>query len=378
MKILYDGWPLAYRPDSPAAIHLLTLLEAHPPGMAAQVALPAQPLHSIPVGVESLVSAAADTEGGRLRWEQRLLPELARANQADLIHTAGNRLALFGHVRAVASPAGFEAGELLAGNPDSLSGARSSLTARIGEALAQGGRSRAKALLWPRDLPAPNSVPSLRRLPPVVHPLFRPVQEDAAPPAALELGQLEAPETFILYHGPTNEAALRRLLDAWSWAAASVGNDYPLLLAGCNPADQEQLALLLAEYQLTGTARPLPVVSLPALAELYRRCTALFHPLEVSVWGDPVRLALACGRPVVGIESERSAALVGPAAYLARPGDSYAAGRRALGGALLTVIVEEPVAEALALAGLERAQAWGSEAFRVALGELYRSLIGVF
>jgi hypothetical protein len=41
MIILYDGWSLAYSPDSPAALHLLTLLAANPPEARPLVALPA-------------------------------------------------------------------------------------------------------------------------------------------------------------------------------------------------------------------------------------------------------------------------------------------------------------------------------------------------
>ena len=38
--VLYDGWPLVFAPNNPAALHLLAVLAQHPPGFAAHLALP--------------------------------------------------------------------------------------------------------------------------------------------------------------------------------------------------------------------------------------------------------------------------------------------------------------------------------------------------
>lgn len=80
--------------------------------------------------------------------------------------------------------------------------------------------------------------------------------------------------------------------------------------------------------------------------------------------------ALACGKPVVGAEGEIMNALVGPAAFLAPAGDA-----RALGAALLTVIVEEEVAERLSKAAWERVSRWGSESFGERLLGAYQVLL---
>ncbi len=95
-----------------------------------------------------------------------------------------------------------------------------------------------------------------------------------------------------------------------------------------------------------------------------------FHPLMDPPWGGPVRLALASGVPVVSFESEPMSALVGPAAYLVKAGDT-----RLLGAALITVLVEEGVSQKLAQAGRQRAGTWSPSAFVDGLAQAYESIL---
>lgn len=368
MKILYDGWPLVYGGDDPAALHLLTLLAAHPASLPAALALPGPPFHAPPGGLDLLVDQAPDTTAGRLRWEQRTLPALARRASAGYIHTTGG-LALFGSAGLLSPTGFFVPSERPAG-----------LAARLGSALAYGGAARARAWLWPADLPVDGTAttglpPETRKLlPAAVHPAF---SLQAGLGEALpgdELARLDLPESFILVHSPGRLAAIDRILAAWSWAAGSIGVDYPLLWVGLKELAQETLAGRLAKYGLTGTARPLPPVSAPALAELYRRCSVVLCLDEFSPWSGPARLALASARPLAAYETPGLSALAGPAAYLAAPGQDPAAGARAMGAALLTIVVEEGLADALSNAARQRAQGWSFERFRAALEEFYTAL----
>jgi glycosyltransferase involved in cell wall biosynthesis len=81
-------------------------------------------------------------------------------------------------------------------------------------------------------------------------------------------------------------------------------------------------------------------------------------------------MALSSGIPVVSIEDSRTDALVGPAAYLAQPDDP-----RALGAALITVLVEGGVAERLSQAGRERTASWSLQAFAEALSKAYAKIL---
>jgi len=149
VKILYDGWPLAHAGNSPAAVHLLTLLAAHPSGIPAAVVLPGPTLHTLPGSVVVLSVQTPDTPAGRLRWEQRRLPSLARRCGATHVHTTGGP-ALFGTVAGLLSPAGFN-------TPEQHS---AGFVNRLGAALAHGGASRLQAWLWPADLPAESAAES--------------------------------------------------------------------------------------------------------------------------------------------------------------------------------------------------------------------------
>ncbi len=183
------------------------------------------------------------------------------------------------------------------------------------------------------------------------------------------------PDTYLLYHGPYTQHDVQRLLNAWTWIAGVIGESYPLLLVGLGDAEQENLKTLWNIYQPGEMVRPLPILPHSGLVELYQHCSALFHPAPISPWGSPVRMALACEKPVVSIESALSDALAGPAAYLVPGSRSEADMSRALGAALLTVIVEESVANDLAQAARQQVARWNNADFPNALLAAYRHFI---
>ena len=180
---------------------------------------------------------------------------------------------------------------------------------------------------------------------------------------------MDIPETYILFHGPLEEGDVVRLLSAWSWAAGPIGENYPLLVLGATPDSQGQIQSLLDEYNVNESVRLLPPISPVILPNLYQGAAALFHPAPVSAWGGPLRGALAFGKPVVSIEDRMVEAIVGPAAYLASREDG-----RALGAALISVIVEESVSQVLSQAALQRSAYWRPVDFTRGLAEAYSSM----
>ena len=366
--VLYDGWTLAYHPNSWEAVHLLSLLANLPAGLRAQVALPAKPFEPLPPGVESLTQEIPNTPWGRLGWEQRVLPGLARDNRSRLLHLMGMQAALFGSTPQVISPVGYGS-RFEPGSGSSMTGSRGSLQTtglanRIRLAMGQGGLSRAAGIYWPDDLPDPVSGLNLLKLPPMIHPRFTATTRASSHP--------ELPETYILYHGPHTDAAIHRLVEAWSWATGPIGEYYPLLVLGLDRSSEARLNAILEQTRLVKTVSLLPPLPLENMIYLYQHCTAVFHPAEVPPWGGPLRSALTCGKPLVAIETPLSDALVGPAGYLVKTDKPDS--NRAMGAALITVIVEEDVATRLAQAGRERSKGWQNNDFAAALASAYQSL----
>jgi glycosyltransferase involved in cell wall biosynthesis len=200
-----------------------------------------------------------------------------------------------------------------------------------------------------------------------VHPDYYVAQADSQ--AAGLPAEIELPDTYVLYHGPGDPDSLYRLMLAWRWAAAHIGAYHPLLVLGLDRAAQAQLQGLLDQSNFADTVQIMPSTTAEMIAHLYQGCTALFHPAPLSPWGGAVRRALACGKPVAAAEGDLTSTLVGPAAYLAPIDDP-----RALGAALITVVVEEEVAEYLSKAACQRASEWKLESFGERLGVLYEGL----
>lgn len=370
IKVLYDGWPLIDRPNSPAALHLLAILARLPEAVQPVVALPDTPpawLKGTPVHVQRI----ANTPYSRLRWEQHALPRLARQMDASLLHLTSTRVSLLDPAISVVSPCEFDLWNSPGGEDWSIS--PKPLGQRLRESLGRGGFSRAGRAFWPSDLPAPDWPINWISLPPTVSPDFIPgpgggrqTGSDGTSLLQSELPGQDLPETYILYHGPGGSDQLRRLLQAWKWAAAALGDLYPLLAVGLDGRSGKNLVEIAREDRLEDSLRVLPPLSPAALAPLYQGCAALFHPAPIAPWGGPERLALACGKPVVASENVFSDALFGPAAYLAPAGDG-----RALGAALITVVVEDSVAEKLSQAARQRAETWLSQDFGQQLYEAY-------
>jgi hypothetical protein len=352
--VLLDGWPLINNPDSLAAGHLLTLLTCQPEDVETVLALPGEAPEWLRGKFTLVARPMQDSLRQRFVWEQRSIPALAKELHADLVHLSGAAPALFTSIPNLLSPV------------DVIEPVRSTgFYPRLRLAFSAGGMRCLGGLVWPSDLPAPAGGRPVFLVSPA--PPFGWFTDDEGEPE--DIRRLDLPETYVLYHGPGRSAELQGLLEAYHWAAGLVGEDYPLLILGLDEAGRQHLSRLLPDYGLLDCVHVLPRVSPYSIPWLYRKCSVLFHPAAIAPWGNPLRNALAFGKPVVAGETALSDALVGPAAYLAaleKP--------RELGAALLTVIVEEELAGQLAAEGALRAASWQIEPFRRGLGDVYRKV----
>lgn len=357
MRVLFDGWSLIRLPGSPSALHLAAVLEIMKDDIQPVLALPGKPHHLdwLPPGLEVHVELLPDTPWEGLIWEQRALPQIARRIGAKALYLVGTRAPFLPRLPTLVSPSGWSLQEF--GQLETQPQRRT--INRLQAALGRGGVSQARGILWPADLPTPSKSIQLRAVPPLVHPLFRPVAQPIYIPD-LPCGEL--PEAYLLYHGPLDLSHIEIILQAWGWAAGSIGTHFPLLLYGRAEQPPARLRAMIQQAGFSDSLFLLPSNTSEAawndpacLATLYQGCTALFHPAPISPWGDPVRHALACGKPVVAPNHPWSEALVGPAGYLISGHDP-----RQYGAALITLCVEEEMAQKLGETAARRALAWSA------------------
>ncbi len=364
INVLYDGWPLIYRPNSPEALHLLILLQQRHPDVQTILALPGEPPEWLPGGIDQRVIPQNDTPGARLSWEQRLLPRLLRQLKVDLLHLTGAHPSILEPNRTILSPAE-QAAETTSIDREQRTGFK----ARLRTAASAGGMTRLRAIFWPADLksqaPSGLSIPVYYLAP---EPSI--AAETGSFDRLMQHSGFDLPETYILCQAATGAGSLRRLVEAWSWAAGPIGEYYPLLILGLDPGAGKYLHGLLESYRVSNSVRVLPAFSPVLIPALFQGASAVFHPASPAAWGGALRQALRSAKPLVAAESPLADVLVGPAAYLAP-----AANPRALGAGLITVIVEEDVAERLSKASRERAASWASADFRADLYAAYQAAL---
>jgi len=369
MRVLFDGWSLVHHPITPASLHLLSILENQPGQIRPLLALPEPPPRWLDFP-ETKIIPTPNTPWGHLRWEQSYLPSLAKQLDIQLLHLAAPAAPAFPNLNIVFSPAGFGAG--LVGWPGIQPASVTSdhILERLRTSLGLGGLERVAGILWPRDLPVPVLEGPIIPFSPVLPLNFSSLPSPFARKSLLDGDQLpDLPGDFILYQGPGGRQQLELLLQAWNWAAPAVGEYHPLLLVGLEEVDQQLVSELRKAMNFGDSLQVLSGVTPGMLPYLYQRSTAVFHPAPASPWCGPVRLALASGKPLVATEDSLTGAIAGPAAYLVKGNDA-----RALGAALVTVVVEQELADSFSSAGRLRAQDWVNSGFSEQLLELYTSV----
>lgn len=343
IRVLHDGWPLVHAPLSSAALHLRTLLALAPQETEPLLALP--------------VASAIGTERERVeivhqetmdagRWQQQTLPRLAEKHLADCIHTTQTAASLLGKIPAVVSPA------------ETAKPARGS---RLAEAQGFGGLARA-TVLWPQDMERPNLPGRIVTVPQGTHPDFK--HGHAALPAELGL-----PEEFILVHTHLSQEQILSLLESWTWAAASIGEPYPLLILGLEDPINEFASKRLPEFHVEDSVKLVPKIQDEHLPGIYQASAAVVHLGTPSAWGSSLLHALACGKGIVAQENSTVEAIVGKAAYLVPARDL-----RSFGAAMITVVVDEKAREKLEDAAWQRAQQWKPADFQSELLKVYEEL----
>lgn len=365
--VIYDGWPIAYMQGSPEASHLETLLAYHPLEVKGILLLPADVSIQLRGDLSMRVVPTVNTDLGRLTWEQKTVPQVGGEIQTGSIHTTSGGVALFSTVPTLYSPAGFST--MISKNILPGSGG---LINRLRTSLAQGGTVNQTRILWPGDLPFSGPRLPFSTLPPIVHPAFTrdqlPQKSNAKPERAA------LPNDYFLYCGGKHLALIHKLLSAWSWVGGPMGDLYHLVILNIREDERKSIQQIIHTYELEENVLAYPSVPAEEEAFIFRSASGLVHLGAISPWGGPIRKALACGIPIVGVEDEQVSQLVGPAAYLVQDEVNEAEISRRLGAAMITLCIEPQIVETQSQAGLKHAEAWQPDRFMAGLSNMYHEI----
>ncbi|MEP7358099.1 MAG: glycosyltransferase family 1 protein, partial [Anaerolineales bacterium] len=183
-------------------------------------------------------------------------------------------------------------------------------------------------------------------------------------------------EGYVLYLGGFDPRKnVRGLLSAWTWASGSIGQGYPLVIAGRLPEPGgvgfEDYPALAKELDVADTVKFIGAVEEADKPALYRGATVFTYPSRYEGFGLPPLEAMACGVPVVTTTGGSLPEVMGKAGYLVPPEDT-----RTFGAAILTVVVEPSVHDDLSARGLEQAKQFSWEKTARETAEAYAAARG--
>jgi glycosyltransferase involved in cell wall biosynthesis len=186
----------------------------------------------------------------------------------------------------------------------------------------------------------------------------------------------DLPEDFVLYiSGYDVRKNVSALLHAYTWVSATLGDEYPLVLAGHLPEkdspffpDPLRIAreLDLEEYIVTPgwiaeEDRPL----------LYAAATVFVLPSRYEGFGLPVLEAMACGTPVVTTNASSIPELAGPAAFQVDPNDT-----KHMAASIIRLCTEEESRDEMVELGFAQVERFNWEQTARQTLQTYRDVVG--
>lgn len=317
-----------------------------------------QPLDGLPDAVDVLpITLRSSGHLGKVWFEQRQFPQAVARLQADLVH-----IPYWGPPLRSPSPVVCSVLDVIPlAIPQYRTGIKNRLYTSLVVAAARGAAQIiAISEAGRQDIAARIGIP-LERI--VVTPLavektFHPeVGQERDHEVAARYG-LEDLDDFVLYLGSyTVHKNVQMLLAAYSYVAQGTGAEVPLVLAGHTPAQWGTASFPdLPAYQRTlglpeESVRWIGPVDEADKPALYRLASVFAFPSRYEGFGLGPLEAMACGTPVVACTTSAVSEVTGDAAFLVDPDDS-----RAMGGAILSLLNEQPLAGVMRNRGLARSR----------------------
>src|SRR5687768_5702265 len=303
MRIVLNGWFLVHHPHTGTGQYLRALLQWLPqvaPQHEYHVVVPAGAGASVPepgAGYQLHPVRSGSGNFAKLWFEQALFPRVSRKLKAGVVHVPH-------WAPPLASPAPIvvTVHDII---PVLLPAYRGSRFVRLYTALVSAATAGAARVLADSDASAKDIQEHLR----IPQERIRTIYLAAGPQYAPKGGwHVDDPirekyglsEGYVLYLGGFDTRKnVRGLLSAWTWAANSIGQGYPLVIGGKLPTPDgalfEDYPALAAEMDLADTIKFIGAVDEADKPALYRGATAFVYPSRYEGFGLPPLEAMASG-----------------------------------------------------------------------------------
>jgi glycosyltransferase involved in cell wall biosynthesis len=370
MRVVINGWFLAHEAQTGTGQYLRALLAwlprvapqheyvavvpvgAEPPaGLAERAGLIDSPVRLHPV-------RSAATNLAKVRFEQLSFPRACREAGADLAHVPHWAPPLRSPAPIVVT-----VHDII---PALLPAYRGRLAVRLYTALVSAATAGAACVLADSDASARDIAARLRVPAERIRTVYLAAGPEYTPKGDWRVddpirARYGLEEGYVLYLGGFDRRKnVRGLLAAWTWAGSSIGQAYPLVIAGRLPEPDgalfEDVRAIARELEVEDTVRFIGPVDEADKPALYRGATAFAYPSTYEGFGLPPLEAMASGVPVVTTTGGSLPEVMGSAGYLIPSEDT-----RSFGAAIITIVVEPKVHDDLRARGLEQAKKFSWE-----------------
>jgi glycosyltransferase involved in cell wall biosynthesis len=184
------------------------------------------------------------------------------------------------------------------------------------------------------------------------------------------------PERFVLYLGGYDiRKNVHTLLLAYTYVGQAMAEDVPLVLAGRQPRQWDtprfpDLPTYIDQLAIQDYVQWTGEIDEADKPTLYRMAEVVVFPSRYEGFGLPVLEAMACGTPVVACNASSVPEIAGEAGFLVEPDDA-----REMSGAILSILLQEPLAQQLRNIGLSRATAFSWRKTAQATLSIYQQVL---
>ena len=365
MRIALNGWFLIHDSYTGSGQYLRALIKYLPrvaPQHEYYIIAPVSPTETMPILTEAVLYPVKSglSNLDKVRFEQMSFPAACRRLKADVVHVP-----YWGPPLSSPAPIVVTIHDVI---PRLLPQYRGSRRVQLYTALASAAAQGASLVLADSDASKNDIVRELGIPAEKVRTLYLAVEERYSPTGDWQVDEpirkkygLEPEGGYALYFGGFDiRKNVRGLLSAWTWAAGSIGQTTPLVIAGHLPKPDgtffEDFPALAQELDIADSVKFIGAVEEGDKPALYRGATVFIYPSRYEGFGLPPLEAMACGVPVVASSAASLPEVIGTAGYLIPPDET-----RSLGAALLTCVVEPSVADDLRARGLAQAKKFSWE-----------------